>query len=85
MKITVLSSYDERLGSSFLSHFPEKKEIGNTGCETDDFGFHYLRSKLLIIVYTLHIQRSLFIFKEKKSQKKLKERNKSKYKEGNFF
>ena len=66
MKITVLSSYDERLGSSFLSHFPEKKEIGNTGCETDDFGFHYLRSKLLIIVYTY---KDLFSFNKKKAEK----------------
>ena len=81
MKITVLSSYDERLGSSFLSHFPEKKEISNTGCETDDFGFHYLRSKLLIIVYTYKTSFHL----PKKGRKKLKERNKSKYKEENFF
>ena len=72
MKITVLSSYYERLGSSFLSHFPEKKEIGNTGCETDDFGFHYLRSKLLIIVYTY---KDLFSFLKKKKPEKI-ERNK---------
>ena len=75
MKITVLSSYDERLGSSFLSHFPEKKEIGNTGCETDDFGFHYLRSKLLIIVYTY---KDLFSFLKKKKAR----RNKNSTKKG---